>query len=77
MNKETLDNNNILIFAFRYALGRMSTAPEIVTEELKKHWSNFPASTQAQIKREIQAAIDKDRAGMDCDVQTWMRVLEL
>ena len=70
-------NNTILIFAFRYALGRMSTAPSIMAEEIEKHWNSFTALEQAQIKKEIQVAIDNDRAGMSIDVRTWQRVLEL
>ena len=64
-------HHNILIFAFRYALGRMSMAPLTVIEELKKHWGKIPPTAQKQIKTDITSAIEGGRAGMDCDVKTW------
>ena len=70
-------DNAVFLFAFRHALGRMSTAPEIVTRALKDNWDYFPSSMQDQIKREIKEAIDHDRAGMSIDVRTWQRVLDL
>ena len=76
MESKTIDNA-VFLFACRYALGRKSTAPEIVTRALKHSWDYFPSSMQDQIKREIKEAIDNDRAGMSIDVRTWQKILEL
>lgn len=68
---------HILIFAFRYALGRMSTAPSIVVDELIKNWDGIHENSQRMIKEEICHAIKHNMAGMDCDVKTWEKVLNL
>ena len=67
----------MLVFAFRYALGRMSTAPSIVVGELRRQWLALNEATRRQIHREIRDAIQYDAAGMDCDVGTWREVLRL
>jgi len=71
------DLKNMAIFGFRYALGRMSTAPSIMVNILKKIWSDLSEGQQHLIQREIQEAIDHDLAGMDCDVRTWEILLRL
>lgn len=70
-----ITNNTILFFAFRYALGRMSTAPSIMVEALKLNWDKFSESDQSQIKREIIQAIEGGRAGMECDIKEWEKLL--
>lgn len=67
----------VLIFAFRYALGRMSTAPSLVAELLIAHAGRLDSYTRVQIVADIEAAIAGDRAGMACDVDTWRRVAEV
>lgn len=64
-----------LVFAFRYALGRMSTAPFHMVSVLRAHWGQLETWTQAQIQREITEAISRGEAGRDCDVATWREVL--
>lgn len=61
----------ILVFAFRYALGRMSTGPSLVADLLVAHADRFDPHTRAQIVADIGAAIAGGRAGMACDVETW------
>ena len=79
MNKN--DNITIsehtLVFAFRYALGRMSTAPSIVARDIINNWDVLGTYTKNQIKEEIQEAIDNNRAGMNCDISEWEKILEL
>ncbi len=64
-----------LVFAFRYALGRQSTAPSHMVAQLKKHWSRLETWTQFAIQREISQAIQRGEAGRDCDVATWREVI--
>ena len=66
-----------LVFAFRYALGRRSTAPSHMVAELKRHWPRLTDHTQQQIVREIEIAIAHGDAGDPCDVNTWQEVLKL
>ncbi len=68
---------NILMFAFRYALGRRSTAPGIVSDVLIKRWNDLKPHTQIQVQREIDWAMAMGEAGDPCDVETWRKVLTL
>ena len=66
----------ILIFAFRYALGRTSTAPGIVADHLIKQWANLAPHSRLQIREEIRTAINRGDAGHPCDVETWRVFLD-
>ena len=66
----------ILVFAFRYALGRRSTAPGIVADHLIKQWAKLAPHSKAQVKEEINTAISRGYAGDPCDVETWRKVLD-
>jgi hypothetical protein len=66
----------ILIFAFRYALGRRSAAPGIVANHLIKRWATLAPHSKAQVKEEINTAISRGYAGHPCDVETWREVLD-
>ena len=70
-------SEHTLIFAFRYALGRMSTAPSIVVDDLQRNWNQLSDFTKKQIKEEILEAIKLKRAGMDCDIAEWQKILEM
>ena len=73
----TTADENILVFAFRYALGRRSTAPGIVTGVLIKRWNDLEPHTQVRIQYEIADAIEHSYAGQPCDVETWRKILAL
>jgi hypothetical protein len=70
-------DETILVFAFRYALGRKSAAPGIVADHLIKRWADLAPHSQAQVKEEIATAISRGDAGDPCDVETWQGVLKL
>lgn len=70
-------DEDTLIYAFRYALGRRSTAPSHMVAQLTRHWPCIATWSQAQIHREIAAAIARGDAGRECDVETWRKVLGL
>ncbi len=67
----------ILVFAFRYALGRKTMASLIVADDIVKNWDSLPVGLKEQIKREITEAIARNDAGMQCDIDQWQRVLDL
>lgn len=67
----------ILVFAFRYALGRRSTAPGIVADYLIKQWADLAPHSRAQVKEEIRTAINRGDAGHPYNVETWQKVLDL
>ena len=69
-------NENMIMWAFRYALGRRTGAVQDVIDSLKQNWHGLDYFTRDQIKREIREAIKLDQAGAECDVNNWNRVLE-
>ncbi len=77
MKKQFKVSENMIMWAFRYALGRKTGAVNSVIRHLKIHWKDLEQFTRDQIKREIQMAIDQDRAGMDCDIRDWKEILDL
>lgn len=71
------DERDILIYAFRYAIGRMTFSSLTMSEIIVNNWSEISTGDKELFKREIQEAIDSDRAGMACDVASWQKVLDL
>lgn len=67
----------ILVSAFRYALGRRTFMPSVVVGELIRNWDNLSHSDRKQIQDDIRWAIERDMAGMDCDVREWKKILEM
>lgn len=72
-----LVSENTIMWAFRYALGRRTGAVQDVCMTLKNNWKELEPFTQDQIKIEIQVAIDREQAGMDCDIRSWSEILSL
>lgn len=70
-------DENIIIYAFRYALGRKTYSVEEVSNCLIENWSKFKPHTKEQIINEITEAIKRNEAGMDIDINAWKRVLLL
>ncbi len=70
-------DENILVFAFRYALGRKTTAPGIVANVLINRWNDLKPHTQIQVQREIGSAMAMGEAGSSIDLDTWQAVLAL
>ena len=64
----------MLLFAFRYALGRRSAAPSDVRDLFMRYGSVFPPYQRQQIVRDIRHAIETNSAGDDCDVDVWRQV---
>ena len=70
-------NEEMIMYAFRYALGRKTYAVSTVTDYLIHFWHRFKLHTREQIVKEIEEAIEKNQAGMDCDIVRWKAVLLL
>lgn len=69
---------DILFYAFRYALGRRTYAVADVASEIRAHASTLSAKTRALIVKEIRAA-DKqaEGLGMEMDREEWVRTLNI
>lgn len=65
---------NIITFAFRYALGRRSMAPSMVSDTIKANIKLIPTLDLYGIVHEIQQEYEVDGLGEDGDVRTWMEL---
>lgn len=69
---------DILFFAFRYALGRRTAVVSMICDELKSKWHRISTNTQEQIKHEIKTYPQMyGSLGDQCDVEDWQEILEL
>ena len=68
---------DLLIYAFRYTLGRRTYAPHTVIDVLKQCWHELHDGDKALFKREIAKAIENDMAGDECDKKAWQSILDL
>lgn len=68
-------SEDILFYAFRYTLGRMTYAVSTVADEIIRHAHEINGKTRLTMIKEITAAIEKGQAGMDMDVKTWESVV--
>ena len=65
-------SRDIIIFSFRYSLGRMSMAPYSFTSWCKENIDDISrGDINLMIKEIDEAELDKD-LGMDCDIATWI-----
>lgn len=73
----TADLADLLICAFRYALGRRTYITSTMSELLHKQWGALPTPWQQLVQREIMEALESGCAGDACDEQSWRTVLAL
>jgi hypothetical protein len=66
----------MLLFSFRYALGRRSTAPTTVEGWLVQYAHVLEVWHRRQIVDDIEGAMKAGWAGDECDRETWRRVAE-
>lgn len=66
---------NLILYAFRYAIGRKSYAVGEVASYLVEHWDLLSKHLQELICEEIRVAIEKSLAGDMCDEAEWARVV--
>ena len=74
MKMNTWEEQLMLMFAFRYALGRQSTAPSTVVEIIERNWDIIPKQDLEQIKREI-VEYEKMFGLSDIDKPTWWKLV--
>ena len=69
-------NENIVFYAFRYALGRKTVAVGSVVDYLLENWDSLSPAIRGLIQAEIETAIDKGEAGMEMDIKEWSKLLK-
>ena len=70
-------DDDMVVYAFRYALGRQTAAVSTVVEHLIRLWPRLDAVDKEQIKKHIALAIRSGEAGAGCDIAEWQKILEL
>lgn len=71
------DDIDILIYAFRYALGRRTYAVGTVVDIIMDNWGELPANTIELIVREIREHLAiYGNLGMECDKAQWFRIID-
>ena len=61
----------LLVYAFRYALGRRTYSVADVAQALREHHTALTPQTRRQIADEIRDAIRAGRAGSITDADEW------
>lgn len=71
-------NNRIIIYAFRYALGRQTGSVSDVCDCIKENVDSFKSWELQQIINEIKEyeEMHNGKLGMECDKQTWYNLIE-
>lgn len=72
MKDEQLES--LLVYSFRYALGRMTYAVSDVALAIIQNKHVLHPYTKALIRKEIAVAIEIGEAGMEMDVEEWSNV---
>lgn len=65
--------STIIMFAFRYALGRATAAPSIAIRCLEENWHRLSEQDKEQIVREIMGAVMRGDAGSDAHANEWLK----
>lgn len=68
--------NDLMVCAFRYALGRRSYITYTISDLLIKHKDKLSAQSRQVILRDIQVAFDKNNYGMEMDKEVWLKLQE-
>lgn len=69
------DFDDIVFYAFRYALGRKTYATYLVSKYLQLHWDELKEHTRELIQKDIREAIESGNAGMKMDEKEWGKLL--
>ena len=69
-------NEMFILFAVKYAAGRMTYVVSWIVDELRKLWTELQYETKLDIQNYLAIRVHKEGAlGMDCDKRQWMEVL--
>ena len=66
----------IMIYSFRYALGRRTSAPDDVASEIRKHVKEFQKWEIEQMIHEISYEEERNNLGDNCDKHIWVCLKE-
>lgn len=70
------DFQTLLIYAQRYAIGRMTYASAEVTDIIKRHIDDIDDATRQTIIKDIESHECKNDLGMACDEKVWLDLVQ-
>ena len=70
-------SDTMVLWAFRYCLGRRSYAVNDCVVYLMAHWKEIDKETKKIIHRDIREAFEEENYGMEMDKRSWEHILEL
>lgn len=68
------DLHDLLVCAFRYALGRRTYITSHIADLVKKYGYALPHQVKKQMASDIEHAIEHDLAGDEMDVRVWQEL---
>ena len=72
------ETSDLLVYSFRYAIGRLTGAPSTVCRHLRTFWPHFKGWEQRKIQQEIREAQARDGLGSPtADAPLWLALLDL
>jgi hypothetical protein len=79
--KRVETGSHMLLWAFRYSLGRQTYCPSMVRDELRRAWSKLAEETRYCILRDLREEIERDSdesptLGDACDRKAWREFYE-
>lgn len=82
MIKTLTIDTDLIIYAFRYCLGRQTYCVMTMTEQITKHWQDLEPKDRALIQREIREKDEpiyegKGLGNPNIDRPYWLKILEL
>ena len=65
-----------IIYAERYAIGRMTYVPDEVNQIIRKYLPRISSNTLGVLIQDIELEADRDMLGMDFDKKMWLALLD-
>lgn len=65
-----------IIYAERYAIGRMTYVPSEVNQIIRKYLPRISSNTLGVLIQDIELETDRDMLGMDFDKKMWLALLD-
>lgn len=69
-------DSDMLFYAFRYCLGRMTYSVSTTVDEILRVWDDIPAGDRQRMRNEAKRALDAGQGGMQMDRDQWQRIID-
>ena len=78
---EDRDTGFIIVAALRYSIGRMTYAPSLVSDWIRRYWGQIDKQTKHILMRDLKEELDRAKIspkilGHKCDQETWICLYE-